>query len=220
MPDWPVWQGGERKVVRNVRMHQGEDALRAIKVAQPKLAQVTQARLRWQVLLGEELCRLGEENLTTPRHLEQTCQPVERSGEVVPFVRMRFPGVQRHADRQWPRRVGPWLGQQRPLRGERRAKRRPDRWERGLRPVADRLEEDATMRGNGAVQQREIASDLAAHGRRVRSQRRVLPSMSVKRKVTVPVGKSAIARSRDAVCQARGRLSHAVVRLDSAIPRH
>jgi hypothetical protein len=34
------------------------------------------------------------------------------------------------------------------------------------------------------------------------------PSMSVKRKVTVPEGRSAITRSTDAVCRASGRLSH------------
>jgi hypothetical protein len=44
----------------------------------------------------------------------------------------------------------------------------------------------------------------------------VLPSMSVKRKVTVPDGRSAIARSIYVVGRAPHRLSHAVVTTESA----
>src|SRR5688500_11840268 len=50
----------------------------------------------------------------------------------------------------------------------------------------------------------------AAAASRSRSQRAVLPSISVKRNVTVLLGRSAITRSRVEAARGPGRVSHAV----------
>ena len=58
---------------------------------------------------------------------------------------------------------------------------------------------------DGRTQQREVALDRVAIAARSRSQSAVLPSMSVKRKVTVPRGRSTIIRLPTGLPQVRSR---------------
>ena len=66
---------------------------------------------------------LLEQNLLAVGRIEETRQPVEGGGEIVPVVRFGHAGMQRHAHPQRSRRIAPVLGQQRALAGRRRPQR-------------------------------------------------------------------------------------------------
>ena len=69
-------------------------------------------------------------------------------------------------------------------------------------------EQHATMILDGSTEQREVPRDSLGHGLSARSQSTALPSISVKRKVTVPLGSSGMFRSRRSPGRGSARLSH------------
>src|SRR5215211_8138192 len=127
--------GGNRKVdvLRQVGMNEDEDAFSALDIAQPHLAELPQTRSRWQSILRKLLDSLGQQNLPTPRHSEQTSQPVERSGEVVPSPRFSLTGMDCHTRAQRSQFVRPRLCQKHALSRQGGAESVRSRGKGGLR---------------------------------------------------------------------------------------
>ena len=122
---------------------------------------------------------------------EEPREPVEGCGEVVAaIIRRRLPGVQGHAH---PKRaeLTPVLGKQRPLGSQCRRNGGGRGGKGSLHRIADRLEVDAAMRLDGRMRAEPCALRRPPPSLRGPAPRaRCCPSMSVKRKVTVPWGNS------------------------------
>ena len=181
------------EVGRQVGMEQLEDPLGSIEVAQRMLAEVAQAGSWRERVPGEILRGQREEHLAAMARGQQAGEAVQPGSEIVPVLRGGGGGMQRHADPQRSDALGPRLLHQRSLRIERRGHRIRSGGERGLHRIADHFEErrrrGVSMAARKSVRWRATAAAIAAWSR---SQSAVLPSMSVKRKVTVPEGRSSI----------------------------
>jgi hypothetical protein len=159
-------------------------------IAEPVLAEVAQCGPRWKRPAGELLDCLGQEDLTTMTCSKEPREPVEGCSQVVAvLVRVRLPGMQPHAHPKCPD-LPPVLGKQRPLSIKGRGDGGGCRREGGLDGIPDRLEVGAAMRVDGPSSRAMWRATTAVIAFWSRSQSAVLPSMSVKRKVTVPEGRS------------------------------
>ena len=141
---------------------------------------------------------------------EQPRQAIQHRSEIVAIPRRCLARVQRHADPERLQWLGPRLAKQRLLSGYRRLHCLRSGGERGLDGVADDLEGDAARGAQIAsrrrVRWRSTASVMAAESI---CQRLVLPSMSVKRNVTVPLGRCAnVGLLRRGPCGRQEELSH------------
>ena len=166
-------------------MDQLEDPLRLQQISQPVLAEVAKVGPGRKSATGQLLDGLGEENLSTISCRQEPREPIERGRKVVAAcIRGGLPRMQRHPHPQWAE-LAPVLGQERALAGQggpQRVFRGP---KRRLGAVTNGLVEHPVVGGNQALQDGQLPIDACRMAGGSRSQSAVLPSMSVKRKVTV-----------------------------------
>ena len=117
---------------------------------------------------------------------------IEPRGQVIPIARLGVSGMDRHPDGEGMVELRPRRRPERQLSIERGSDRGRGRGEGRLDRVPHGLEQHAAMGVDCGTQELEVAIDRFGHRVWSRSQSAVLPSMSVKRKVTVPDGNSGI----------------------------
>ena len=184
-----------REVDDQARTAQLVDVLRLQQVPQAMRRRDRGDRSRAAAPIRPGAGRLGEEDLLAVAGAEEARQAVQAGSEIVAVLGGRLPDMDGHPHAQRPE-IAPVFLSQRRLGGDGGRDGCGHGRERGLDRIADRLEEDAVLRGDRLVKQRRSGarppptSPLAS-----RSQRLVLPSMSVKRKATVPLGYSGMADS-------------------------
>ena len=167
------------------------DPLRPIQVLQPPLAQVPQRDRRRQFVPDQFSGRQREQDLPPVTGAEQPPQPVEHGRAVVAVgIGVDRPGVQRRPHPQRPRqsRARPVLHGEPELELERRRDGGLGRGEGGLERVADHLVDDPALLGDGPRSTASWQVEARSIAARCSRQSRVLPSISVKRKATVPRG--------------------------------
>ena len=141
-----------------------ENVLGFAKIAQPVLAEVSQLHAVRQRVANQVAGGLGHDHLPASGRGQQPGQPVEGRSQVVALVRFRGAGVERHPHGERPE-LAPILGHERPLRGDGGSQGVGSGGEGRLDGVADRLEPDAVVGGDGLVEQGEVALHRAEHGR-------------------------------------------------------
>ena len=141
------------------------DALRPVEVPEAVLAEVQESHPLRQVVAGQLRRRQREEHLPAVPGVEQAGDAVQRLPEIVAAPRLGLAGVQRHPRPQRPDRA-PVLGGQRPLRRHRRGDGLGGDGEGGADLVADRLEDDPAVAGDGLAQQGVVAGEGRAPSRR------------------------------------------------------
>ena len=183
-----------REVGRQVRVKQLEDPLRLGEIAQRMLTEVAQARIQRQGIARQVLRHQCEQHLTTMGSGHQAGEAIESGSEVIPVMGLSGDGMHRHSDSKRAIHRGPALRCQRPLCIEGRGYGIRGGGEGGLDGIADDFEEHAMVCLDCCPQRVWWRSTAVAIAAWSRSQSAVLPSMSVKRKVTVPEGRSGMVR--------------------------
>ena len=135
---------------------------------------------------------IRQEDLLPISDTKQVSETIERGTEVVTIARRRFSGMNRHPHGQHPE-FAPVFPPQRNLGLDRGANSLGNCWEGSLDGIADFLEEDAVVGRDGFFDYREMALHCLEGGPLV-SLPALLPSISVKRKATVPDGSSGMIR--------------------------
>jgi hypothetical protein len=98
----PVWE---------VRANHLPDLLRLEYITQLVATEVAQSNSVRELTIEEATDSISQQNLATVTGGQQTCQSIERRGEVVPpVIRRGFASMQCHPYTERPERIGPWFG--------------------------------------------------------------------------------------------------------------
>ena len=148
-------------------MDQSKYPLWALQITQADLSQIAETGARWEIVLGQLLHRLRQQDLATLGHPEKPGESVEGRREIVIVLRVRLPGVQRHANTEGSWEVGPGFATECALRGERRGEGILSSGKGRLRAIAYRLVERPPMFLDRLAQEHQLPLDGSEHCRPV-----------------------------------------------------
>ena len=196
--DFSRWRVGERgKLEGQARDLELEEPLGPVEVRECRRPEIEQPELTGQVVPDEVRGRAREQHLPAMTRIADAGGLVNGEAHVAVRADAGLAGVQSHADAHL-HLVRPLMLGERDLRGGAGLDRRAGAAEDDEERVALRVDLDAAALGEGRAQElvmrrEHVAVAVAASF----LSRRVEPSMSVNRKVTVPVGR-AVEASRTA----------------------
>ena len=180
-----------REVARQLRMHDLEHHLGATQVAQTLLAEIDQRAPLGQRVAREVRGRTRTQHLTAVTRAHDPRRPIQRRAVVVPVPLLALTGVHTHPHPQRPGLL-PRLRAQRALRLDRRAQRVPHAREHRVHTITGRLDHVTVVRLDRRAQQLVVTRQRAGIASGYSSHRRVEPSRSVNKNVTVPEGNPVI----------------------------